>query len=144
MEFKKIYNLKDVCGVWHSLSLKTIYRKIFDKEFCIDNIQDLPGEEWKPLEFNNKYLVSNKGRIKSLCRYESMLLTPTTHNGYLRVKINKKNMFVHRLVGLYFLPKPKPEENTIHHKNAKRKENDIINLMWLSRSENSRLAHIQE
>jgi hypothetical protein len=38
MEFKKIYNLKDVCGVWHSLSLKTIYRKIFDKEFCIDNI----------------------------------------------------------------------------------------------------------
>ncbi len=33
----------------------------------MDNIKDLPGEEWREVQdYNGKYLVSNMGRIKSL------------------------------------------------------------------------------
>lgn len=37
------------------------------REKSMDNIKDLPGEEWQEVQgYNGKYLVSNMGRIKSL------------------------------------------------------------------------------
>lgn len=45
---------------------------------------------------------------------------------------------------MYFLPKPTPENDTIHHKNSNRQFNDVDNLQWLSRADNVRIAHQQK
>lgn len=57
------------------ITLKDIYRQAFNKEFCIDNITDLPKEEWKEIEnTDGKYYISNCGRVKSLCGYAAKVL----------------------------------------------------------------------
>ena len=51
----------------------------------IDNIKDLPGEEWRPIEGydGSKYLISNYGRCKSLKHANARLLTAFMNNkGY--------------------------------------------------------------
>jgi hypothetical protein len=57
----------------------------------IDNIKDLPNEEWREIEgYNGKYLVSSKGRIKSLKHRYAKLLTAFANNkGYPRVALCK-------------------------------------------------------
>lgn len=69
------------------ISLKSIYRKVYHKEYCTDTIQDLPQEVWKPIpDTEGKYFVSNCGRVKSLCRYKAQILkTYKLHRGYLAV-----------------------------------------------------------
>lgn len=55
----------------------------------MDNIENLPGEEWREIEgYKGKYLVSSLGRVKSLKRREAKLLTAFTNNkGYPRVAL---------------------------------------------------------
>lgn len=50
---------------------------VYNKEFCIDNIENLKDEEWKPIiETDGLYFVSNKGRIKSYHDYKAKILKP--------------------------------------------------------------------
>ena len=72
---------------------------VFKKEFCLDTIENLQGEEWKPIDnTNGKYFISNCGRVKSYCGYSAIILkTYKTAKGYLYVKINYKNVKVHKL-----------------------------------------------
>ena len=55
----------------------------------IDNIPDLPKEEWKAIAgYQGKYLISNMGRIKSLKNRKAKILTAFANNkGYLRVAL---------------------------------------------------------
>ena len=66
-------------------------------EFCIDEIENLSGEEWKPIEnTDNKYFISNYGRVKCYCGYNAIVLKPyLQYRGYLEVKINDKNFKIH-------------------------------------------------
>jgi len=70
----------------------------------IDRIKDIPGEVWLPIEgYDNKYLVSDYGRIKSLKHTTTKLLTPFKNNkGYYRVCLSRcgkgKHYLVSRLV----------------------------------------------
>ena len=56
-----------------------------------DNIKHLPNEEWREIKgYGGKYLVSNKGRIKSLKHRKPKLLTAFVNNkGYARVALCK-------------------------------------------------------
>lgn len=86
-------------------TLKAIYREAYKKEFCIDKIQSLPFEEWKEIpNTNGKYFVSNCGRIKSYYGYKAILLQAYSCNDkkYLKVKINGKNILVHKIVAYAF------------------------------------------
>lgn len=48
-------------------------------------------------------MVSNCGRVKSLCGYNAIILQPfQKENGYLIVKIAGKNIPIHRLVAFAF------------------------------------------
>lgn len=42
---KYCYILTSAEGTRKKVALKTLYRLVFDKEFCFDNIEDLPEEE---------------------------------------------------------------------------------------------------
>lgn len=128
----------DDCGNSKRITLKQLYKKAYNKEFCIDETANLCNEEWKEIEnTDGKYLVSNYGRVKSLCGYTAIILQPyQKHNGYLIVKINGKNMMIHRLVAFAFCEnKYKGQTVEIHHKDFCRSNNTCGNLEILTPTE---------
>ena len=125
-------------GEFRKISLKKVYRQAFNKEFCADLIQDLDNEIWKPLHSDDRYFVSNKGRVKSYCKYSAVILKPQRKkNGYLEVQIGGKHKYIHRLVAEAFLPVSEQME-TVDHIDFKRDNNELSNLRYLSRSDNAR------
>lgn len=112
------------------VGLKRVYREVFNAEYCQDNIQDIADEVWKPIkQTRQRYFISNRGRVKSLCGYQAIILkTFDNGHGYQKVSIQGKKYYIHRLVALAFLDEPKPGEDTIHHRNHNRKDNSLENL----------------
>lgn len=121
--------------------LKPLYRQAFGKEFAIDEIQDLPGEVWKPIDGLGKYFISNFGRVKSYQKYYAQVLKPYQNSrGYLRVDIkaqNRRTYFVHQLVARAFVPNDNPiAKDTVDHIDGDKTNNCANNLRWLSRLDN--------
>ena len=140
---KHKYYLVNDTGKGLNIGLKRVYNLVFNREYCIDTIEDLPGEEWKPIAgTKEKYFVSNKGRVKSLYRYEAKILKPFDNgNGYQQVEINGRKVYLHRLVACAFLGNPEAGKDTTHHRNHNRKDNSLDNLQWLSLADNVKEAH---
>lgn len=112
------------------ISIKTIYRQVFNKEFSTDKIINLDGEIWKEIdETDGKYFVSNKGRIKSYCGHTARILKNEILHGYSYVCICGKKERVHRLVASAFIYNDKPKEkNTVHHIDGNTQNNNSNNL----------------
>lgn len=129
------------------ISLKTLYRLVYNDTFCIDNISNLEGEQWLPIEgSNNNYWCSNAGRLKSYTGYEARLLKPyTTKGGYLRADIyidgHREARLVQRIVAALWLLPPKSIDCQLHHLNQIKTDNRSCNLKWLTPKEH-RAAHI--
>lgn len=135
---KKRFNLIDDCGKQQRITQKSLFRKAFNKEFCIDTIENKPFEEWKEIpNTNGKYFISNCGRVKSYCGYQAIVLnTYQKKNGYLIVKINSINTYIHRLVAFAFCENKYIKQKTeIHHKDFNKTNNAANNLEILSVAE---------
>lgn len=118
-------------------------------------------EEWKDIvSFENKYQISDLGRIKSLSRNrlsksknrfktKSFILKQGMGtNGYLQIclsNINKKiTKKTHQLVAIAFLNHtPCGYKLVINHKNFIRTDNRKLNLEITTARENSNLLHIK-
>ena len=131
-----------------SISLKQLYKMTYNKVFCIDNIQDQENEIWREIEnTDQRYFVSNKGRIKSYCKYEAIILKTTiTYNGYEMVQIMQSNLvfnkFVHCLVASAFpedCGKPLGYDWQVHHRNGIKTDNASKNLQWISEVDHIKL-----
>lgn len=103
------------------------------------------SEQWKPIEgYGGKYEVSNLGRVrqgeKSVNQYKD-------GKGYLRVSLYKdgaeRNVKVHRLVALAFIPNP---ENLpmVNHKDEVKTNNRVDNLEWCDNKYNCNYGTIKE
>lgn len=120
------------------IAKKNLYKLVYGKPFCIDDVKDLDGEEWREVEdTNGEYFISNLGRLKSLKGYKAKVLSPTTtKSGYERSAIHingyKRSIFIHRLVAQAFLPMPKSLDYHIHHIDFDKSNNKASNLKWLS------------
>lgn len=140
------YETLKECAKQNKISKDSLRRllknnKLYKDEFYFkDNIQsDLENEIWK--DYKDKYLVSNKGRVKTK---DGQLAKLSDNKGYKYAKINGKSFPVHRLVATYFLQKEfeiKQQENLgvklmIDHIDGDKSNNDVSNLEWVTQSEN--------
>lgn len=138
---KQQYKLTSAEGKTVYRAIKPLYRQAFGKEYALDTIEDLQGEEWKPIDSRGKYFISSYGRVKSYQGRNARLLNPyTNQRGYLRVDIKagcRRTYLVHQLVGLAFIPNDNPiEKDTIDHIDLDKTNNRVDNLRWLSRADN--------
>lgn len=116
-------------------------------------VQNLENEIWKPVVgFEEKYEVSNIGRVKSL-NYrrsgEECLMSPSYYNGYASINLMKDGKYkafkIHRLVYEAFighLPKCNlagkgNDRLEINHKDENRANNCVENLELISHKENN-------
>lgn len=91
------------------------------------------------------YQVSNMGNVKSV--RNNKILSQTNHNGgYKLVSIsidgNHKELTVHRLVALAFIPNPNGCRD-VNHKDGNKANNSVENLEWVSHSENIKHSYRQ-
>lgn len=119
-------------------------------------------EAWRDIEgYEGSYQISNTGNVKSLCRcvtYKSgrrimlreRILKPSERSGYYYVNLNKdgsaKSVFIHRLVALHFLERPR-DKDCVNHKDCNTRHNSSENLEWVTKAENNKHAwdnHRQE
>lgn len=113
-------------------------------------------EKWVPIRgYEGSYEVSNYGNVRSLSRvveykhggkgrfWPSKIIKQwMPKNGYLTVtlKLENKgsNFMVHRLVGIHFIDNPNNGWQ-INHKDNNKLNNKVVNLEWVTQSEN--MAH---
>lgn len=108
--------------------------------------------EWRPVKgYKGLYEVSNYGQVRSVPRayitklgvkrfLKSTVLKPSLDGGgYPKVNLYKKgkvkNIAVHRLVAIVFIPRIKGK-NIVNHKNGIKTDNRVENLEWVTDSEN--------
>ena len=139
------FKLRTETSGYKSISLKNLYKKVYNKNFCEDTLPDLSNEEWRVIKNTNSlYHVSSLGRVKSYQGYNAIILKPFYNdNGYLRVEIvqdgKKQTKLVHRLVAAAFLPMPEDIDYQLHHINGNRFCNASDNLQWLSPSDHKKI-----
>lgn len=99
-----------------------------------------PEEIWKPVVgYENRYEVSNTGKVRSSHFNEPIILSTIVFQGYEIVSLCnlniKRNRRMHRLVAQAFIPNPenKPQVN---HKDKNKLNNHVNNLEWATNQEN--------
>ena len=94
-------------------------------------------EIWKQIKGFTNYEISSLGRVRNKDR----VLRLQKHN-YVNILLthNKKQYkrYIHRLVAQAFIPNEKEEVN---HKDGNKHNNNLDNLEWVTRSENTLHAY---
>ena len=97
-------------------------------------------ENWRFIEANSDYMVSDHGRILSFKGKSKLIISSSiTAKGYEYVAIRQKGIYVgysvHRLVATAFIPNPKrlPQVN---HLDGNKLNNHVSNLEWCDAYDN--------
>lgn len=115
-------------------------------------------ETWMPVkDYEDSYMVSSFGRIKSLRRCvrntsvsfrtvpEKILKLTSLYDGYYGIALNRdshpKYFKVHRLVAEAFIPNP-DNLPVVNHKDGNKKNNHVDNLEWVTVEKNNEHARI--
>lgn len=98
-------------------------------------------EEWRQITIEDEiwdYEVSNCGQVRNM-KTKRILKLQKTKNGYLKVTLckstKKSQQYVHRLVGIMFLPMIDGKDE-INHINQNKEDNHVSNLEWTTHEEN--------
>ena len=120
-------------------------------------------EEWKEVEGYPLYKVSNKGNVKRVAHFKTIirkdsgeytayhkertLKNSLTNEGYCCVKlyndVGHQSKMVHRLVGEAFIPNPE-DKPTINHISGVKDDNSVSNLEWSTGLEQSLHANLYD
>jgi hypothetical protein len=91
-------------------------------------------EEWKKIEGFENYSASTFGRIRN-DKTGTIRKLQTYTKGYYSVRINGKNLLVHRLIAKTFIENP-DRKPVVDHINGDRQDNRTENLRWVTTAEN--------
>lgn len=102
--------------------------------------------DWKPIPDHTGYEVSSDGRVRFLggprkfghqTRYAPPCeRRPQPHSGgYLQLRLNGRNVYIHRLVAEAFVPRIAGFDD-VNHINGNKTDNRVENLEWCDRSVN--------
>ena len=92
-------------------------------------------------DYENKYKIYKNGDIESCYKNgNTKILKQSNRDGYFIISLSKKGQrkkcfYIHRLIGIYFIPNPNNKE-CIDHRDGNPSNNSIENLKWCSHSEN--------
>lgn len=103
---------------------------------------DFENELWKEIDgYNGRYQISNCGRVWNTVTqsYMKLQLKKTGYYNVNLMRVNKKIVTerVHRLVALYFCPKP-DGCNVVNHIDCNKTNNHFSNLEWTTVSGNTK------
>lgn len=94
------------------------------------------NEEWKTVQCCPMYEVSNWARLRNKKTNTILYGVKIRDSGYVRIYLNKKSYFVHRLVASAFIMNDDPIRKwTVNHINSIRDDNRSVNLEWASSAE---------
>lgn len=99
--------------------------------------------EFKTIPGFERYEASRNGEVRN--KKTGHIMTPYVHEkGYAYVYLHPqtrkpKNVKLHRLIALTFIPNPK-NKFTVNHKDSDRLNNKAENLEWMTQTENIRHA----
>ncbi len=113
-------------------------------------------KEWRPVVGNHRYEVSDQGDVRSLYNFSrwnragKLLADPKYiapqqgRFGYVKVNLyldgRMKSWTLHRLVAMAFLA-PIQGATQVNHINGVKGDNRLVNLEYVTRSQNMRHAH---
>lgn len=112
----------------------------------------LENENWKPCpEFENKYLISNYGRILGIGTYNTCKKydlikqhKKNGRNGYMQVRLydngRARTIETHTLVAKAFIPNPN-NLPMVNHKDEDKTNNKVSNLEWCDNKYNIRYSN---
>lgn len=110
------------------------------EEHCGDNCKYRHEHEiWCECKQSKKHEVSNHGRVRN--KATKRILRPNHKGAYLRISIDSKTYFIHRLIAEAFLHQDDEKQICVNHINGKKKDNHVWNLEYATLSQNSRHAY---
>jgi len=105
--------------------------------------ENLHGEIWKKVEYNEDYFVSNLGRVKSLKFGKERILSPSPrkdNNGYIQIKLSKngkvKTKRIHTLMFESFNNYILEKNECVHHIDFT-KDNFLDNFQAMTKKEHT-------
>ncbi|SDB50419.1 NUMOD4 motif-containing protein [Flavobacteriaceae bacterium MAR_2010_188] len=124
---------------------ETIPRKRLISNIQFKMIRNHWNEKWKEIQFddkiadNEKFKISNYGRVINCKGEKEFLPTESTINGYRNIPLKQKangkstSRYVHKLVAEHFLEKGDGE--FVIHLDYNKTNNRIDNLRWATKKE---------
>ena len=89
-------------------------------------------------EYDGIYKINKNGDVLC-CKFgEKPIKIRYNHDGYKICVLNQKSKFIHRLLAIQFIPNDDLTKNEVDHIDRNRTNNDLANLRWVNRTEQTR------